>query len=187
MQNKPAPVGARLSDFSQKEITMKSLKSSFSLPMLLAALLAGGGILAATAHALPAGGPEGKPRCEAGARQNHQSREAFRAQHLAALKEKLKLAPGQEAAWESFAASQQPMGHPGMNRQAMHAELDELSTPERLERMSALAEARQARMAQRTEAIKAFYSQLTPEQQKVFDAEAMPQRTHRGHQHGRSV
>lgn len=166
---------------------MKSLKSKFSTPVLLGALLAGGGIVAATAYAQPVGGPDGKPRCVAGAGHDAQSRQALRDQRMAALKEKLKLAPGQEAAWESFAASLQPMGHPGMNRQAMHAELDELSTPERLERMSALAEARQARMAQRTEAIKAFYSQLTPEQQKVFDAEATAHRMQRGHHHGRNA
>jgi Spy/CpxP family protein refolding chaperone len=47
-----------------------------------------------------------------------------------------------------------------------------------------MADKRHARMAERAEAIKAFYAQLTPEQQKVFDAEAMPNR-HRGHRHHR--
>lgn len=166
---------------------MKSLKSSFSMPILLGALLAGGGILAATAHALPAGGAEGKPRCEAGIAQKAQSRQAFHEQRMAALKEKLKLAPGQEAAWSAFASSMQPMGHQGMNRQALRAELDGLSTPERIERMEALAADRRAQMSARAEAIKTFYSQLTPEQQKVFDAEAMPHRAHRGHHPGRDA
>lgn len=166
---------------------MKSLKSPFSMPLLLAALLAGGGILAATAYALPVGSPDGKPRCEAGAGQNAQSREAFHAQRLAALKEKLQLAPEQEAAWSTFAASLQPMGQPGMDRQAMHAELDKLNTAERMERMQALAASRHAHMTARAEAIKTFYTQLTPEQQKVFDAETASQRAHRGHHHGRSA
>lgn len=164
---------------------MKSIKTSFSMPVLLAALLAGGGILAATAYALPVGGPDGKPRCEAGAGKSAQSREAFHAQRMAALKEKLQLAPEQEAAWNAFAAAQQPMGQPGMNRQAMRAEMDKLNTAERIERMQALSAARHAHMTARAEAIKAFYGQLTPEQQKVFDAEAMSQRAQRGHhRHG---
>lgn len=78
---------------------MKSIKTSFSMPSLLALLLAGGSILAATAYATPAGSADDKPRCEARQGQNLQSRmEAQRAQHLSSLKEKLKLAPEQEAA-----------------------------------------------------------------------------------------
>lgn len=50
----------------------------------------------------------------------------------------------------------------------------------RLDRMQAMAEVRRARMAERAAAIKAFYAQLTPEQQKVFDAEGLPA-AHRGH------
>jgi Spy/CpxP family protein refolding chaperone len=163
---------------------MKSIQASFSMPVLLAALLAVGGVLAATAYAMPAGGTEGKPRCEARQGQDLQSRmEERRAQHMAALKEKLKLAPGQETAWNTFTASMQPgMRHAGTDRQAMREEFQKLSTVERLDRMQAMAEVRRARMAERAGAIKAFYAQLTPEQQKVFDAEAMPRREHRGHQ-----
>lgn len=65
----------------------------------------------------------------------------------------------------------------------MRAEFEKLSTTARMDRMTAMAEARHARMTARAEAIKHFYAQLTPEQQKVFDAEALPQRQHRGHQH----
>lgn len=167
---------------------MKSIQSSFSMPVLLVALLAGGGILAATAHALPAGGPDGKPGCEARQWPGPQARETRHAQHLATLKEKLKLAPGQQAAWDAFAAAMQPDMRPaGADRQAMHAEFDKLGTVERTERMTALAETRHARMTERAAAVKAFYAQLTLEQQKVFDAEAMPQHPHRGHRHGRQA
>ncbi len=97
---------------------MKTIKTSFSMPILLAALLAGGGILAATAYATPAGGTDGKPRCEARQGQDFQSlMQERRAQHLAALKEKLKLAPEQEAAWNAFAAAMQPgPRHAGADR-----------------------------------------------------------------------
>ena len=168
---------------------MKAIKSNFSMPVLLAVLLAGGGILAATANATPAGGADGKPRCEARQGQSLQSRmQERRTQHLAALKEKLKLAPGQEAAWNAFTASIQPgMRHAGADRQAMRAEVEKLNTAERMDRMTAMAQARHAHMTQRAEAIKSFYAQLTPAQQKVFDAEAMPRHEQRGHRHGRQV
>ncbi len=165
---------------------MKSIKSSFSKPVLLAALLAGGSILAATAHALPTG--DGKPGCEARQGQGPQAREARHAQHLATLKEKLKLSPGQQAAWDAFAAAMQPGMRPaGTDRQATRAEFGKLGTVERMERMTAMAEARHARMVERAATVKAFYAQLTAEQQKVFDAEAMPQHSHRGHRHGRQA
>ena len=168
---------------------MKAIKSNFSMPVLLAVLLAGGGILAATANATPAGGADGKPRCEAREGQNLQSRmQERRTQHLAALKEKLKLAPGQEAAWNAFTASMQPgMRHAGADRQARRAEIEKLGTVERMDRMTAMAQTRHARMTERAEAIKSFYAQLTPAQQKVFDAEAMPRHEQRGHRHGRQV
>lgn len=162
---------------------MKSIQSTFPMPLLLAALLAGGGILAAAAHAMPGGGPDGQPRCEARQGQNFQSRmQARHDQHMGALKEKLKLAPEQEAAWNTFAASMQPgMRQAGMGGPAAREQFQQLNTVERLDRMQAMAEARHARMIQRAEAVKAFYTQLTPEQKKVFDAEAMPMQQQRMH------
>lgn len=163
---------------------MKSIRSTFSMPLLLTALLAGGAILTSTAHAMPGGGSDGHPRCEARQGQNFQSRmQARHAQHMSALKDKLKLAPEQEAAWNTFAASMQPgMRQAGMGGPATREQFQQLNTVERMDRMQAMAEARHARMTQRAAAIKAFYTRLTPEQQKVFDAEAMPMHQQRGHQ-----
>jgi len=56
----------------------------------------------------------------------------------------------------------------------MRDEFKKLTTPQRLDKMMALSDARRTRMLERNQAIKAFYAQLNPEQQKVFDAEAMP-------------
>ncbi len=169
---------------------MKTAKSSYSMPLLLAALLAGGGVLAATAYAMPFGGADAKPGCEARQGQDIQSRMHERhEQRMSALKEKLKLAPQQEAAWNELAASLQPTEGPAMQRKSMRGEPDQMTTVERIERMQAMAEARHARMAERAEAVKAFYSQLTPEQQKVFDSEALATGGHDrgGHRHGRNV
>jgi hypothetical protein len=57
--------------------------------------------------------------------------------------------------------------------------LAKLSTPERMEKMNAAHEANlaamQAHIKQRTEATRTFYNQLSVEQQKVFDAETLPE------------
>ena len=162
---------------------MKSNQGGFTQRVLLVGLIAGSGILAASAFAMPERDAAGKPGCEARHGQNADARGERRAAHLAALKDKLKLAPEQEAAWNAFASAGQPgMNRTGGDRPAMRAEFAMLSTPERVDRMQAMAEARSTRMAERAEAIKAFYAQLTEEQKKVFDAEAMTGR-HRGHHH----
>jgi hypothetical protein len=62
----------------------------------------------------------------------------------------------------------------------MRAEFEKLSTPQRLDKMLEMSEVRRAWLAERAEAVKAFYGQLTPEQQQVFDSQAMPGR-HGGH------
>jgi len=100
------------------------------------------------------------------------------AKHQTDLKAKLKLSPTQEGAWNAFTASMQLPANMGMrmspeNRQARHDEMSKLSTPERIDRMSALKVQRDAEMAKRQDATKTFYAALTPEQQKVFDANAM--------------
>lgn len=163
---------------------MKWIQGSFAKRALMAGLIAGGGVLAASSFAMPAGGPENKPGCEVRQGQKPQAeRGAFRAKHLAELKKKLKLKPGQEAAWNAFTRAAQPgMHRAGIDRSSMKAELAKLSTPERMDRMLAMSDMRRARMVERAEAIKAFYAQLSAEQQGIFDAEAMPKRR-AGHRH----
>lgn len=161
---------------------MKSIRTSFAKRALMVGLLAGSGILAASSFAMPGGDSAGKPGCEARHGQKDPAKwEARRAEHLSGLKAKLNLAPEQEAAWNTFTSASQPgMHRMGGDQKAMRDEFAKLSTPERIDRMQARSEMRRAEMAERAEAIKAFYAQLTPEQQKVFDAEAMTGR-HRGH------
>lgn len=149
---------------------------------LWAGLVAGSGLLAAAAFAMPGAtpgaSPGGKAGCEMRQGQAQQGkREAFRARHLAGLKEKLQLQPSQEAAWNAFVQAGQPGPRLAKaDREARHEEFQKLSTPERLDHMLAMSDLRRAKMVERAAAVKAFYAQLTPEQQKVFDAEAMPAR-----------
>lgn len=100
-------------------------------------------------------------------------RAEYRAKHLAALKSDLKLTAAQEPAWTAFTASMQPGERAArLDRSGM----EQLTTPERIDRMRALRAQHAAEADRRGEATKTFYAALTPEQQKTFDA-----KSHRGH------
>jgi hypothetical protein len=94
------------------------------------------------------------------------------------LKTKLHLAAAQEPAWNAFMQGMKvptkPLAQP-IDREA----LAKLNTPERMEKMNAIHEtnlsAMQTHIKQRTEATRAFYNQLSVEQQKIFDAETLPE------------
>jgi Spy/CpxP family protein refolding chaperone len=105
------------------------------------------------------------------------------AQRQADLKAKLKLTPEQEGAWTQFTTAMQPPAQ-GPKRPDP-AEMAKLTTPQRMEKMQAMKAERDAEMTKRMDAVKAFYTTLTPEQQKVFDAEhaRMGHGGHSGH-HG---
>ncbi|MEW6120174.1 MAG: Spy/CpxP family protein refolding chaperone [Pseudomonadota bacterium] len=157
------------------------MQSKFTQSILLAALI-GGGALGASAWAMNADKAAGKPGCEMRHGQAMKAKwEARRDERLGELKERLKLAPSQEAAWQAFVASAaRTQAAPDADRAAMREAFAGMSTPQRLDSMLERADQRRAQMAARAEAVKAFYAQLTPEQQKVFDAEAMPKRGHGG-------
>ena len=150
---------------------MKWIPGSFTKRALIAGLIAGSGIAAASSFAMTRGGPADKAGCEARHGQADPARwEARRAAHQSELKEKLKLRPDQEAAWNTYVDATAP-ARPGAGRKAMRESFENLKTPQRLDKMLAMSEARRTRMLERSRAIKAFYAQLTPVQQGVFDAE----------------
>lgn len=98
------------------------------------------------------------------------------AKRMAALKAKLQLTPAQQTAWETYAGAFAPPAVPPGPRE----DLAKLSTPERLDRMQARQAAHQARFARMADATRGFYAQLTPQQQKTFDAETVPHMHARG-------
>ena len=111
---------------------------------------------------------------------NHQERMAKR---QAELKAKLKITPAQEGAWTTFTAAMQPLANMGKGMMGMRhdpkmkAEMDKLTTPERIDKMQAMRAERMktmsAEMDKRGAATKAFYAVLSSEQKAVFDAVAM--------------
>jgi protein CpxP len=186
MRFMPYRFGPAVLTTTLKEIAMKLTQGSFTKRALMAALIAGSGLMAASSYAMPAEDPGSNGGCAMKHGQKaHAKQGGHRARHLSELKGKLKLEPGQEAAWNAFSHAGQPgMRHMGGDRKAQRGEFAKLNTPQRLDKMLAMSDARRAKMLERTQATKAFYAQLSPAQQSVFDAEAMPNR-HWGHRHHR--
>lgn len=122
----------------------------------------------ATAAQPAAGEASGRARMDPAQRQQRMAE--HHAKRQAELKAQLKLTPAQEGAWNQYTAAMQPPAKgPRMDR----AEFDKLTTPQRIDRMQQRSAERQAQMKQRGDAVKAFYAQLTPEQQKVYEERAM--------------
>ncbi|QJC54780.1 hypothetical protein HC248_00042 [Polaromonas vacuolata] len=112
--------------------------------------------------------------------------------HMREFKTKLMITPAQEGAWTNFTAAMQPPAHTGAQRmsheqrRAQRAEMDKLTLPERIDKTRAMRTERMnelsAQMDKREQAAKTLYAALSPEQQKVMDAEhrKMSRHGHRG-------
>lgn len=94
------------------------------------------------------------------------------------LHDKLKLNASQEGAWKNYIARIKPQEPP---KRPDRAEIDKLPAPERMEKMFGFMQEHEKRMADRIAATKEFYAVLTPEQQKIFDAEFQHGKGHRRH------
>ncbi|WP_332765090.1 Spy/CpxP family protein refolding chaperone [Phenylobacterium sp.] len=92
---------------------------------------------------------------------------AARAEHLRAA---LQLRPDQEAALKAFVDSHQPPAGGREKRQERRGEMAGLTTPQKLDAQKARMAEHQARFEQHAAATKRFYAQLSPAQQKAFDA-----------------
>ncbi|MBC7548774.1 MAG: Spy/CpxP family protein refolding chaperone [Polaromonas sp.] len=117
--------------------------------------------------------------------------QAMVAKHQAELKAKLNLTPAQEPAWATFTAAMKPTAGMGVGQHhspEQRAEMNKLSTPERIDKMRAMRTQRMseknALADQHGEATKTFYAQLTPAQKATFDAEHTKRGMHHGGHHG---
>lgn len=158
--------------------TLTALAAALALPAL--AQQAPAATPSATPGATAAPGQPhhrmGQHRSGADGKDRHQQRQAYMAERMAQLKAQLKLTAAQEPAWTAFTAAMQP----GERKARLdHADMDKLTTPERIDRMRAMRAQHAAEADRRGEATKAFYAALTPEQQKTFDAQP-----HHGRHHG---
>jgi hypothetical protein len=89
--------------------------------------------------------------------------------HAQHLRDALQLRPDQEPALQAFIGAMKPPE--GMREHMRHEEGGAaLTTPQRLDRAQARMAEHEAKFRARAEAIKRFYGQLSPAQQKAFDA-----------------
>ena len=130
--------------------------------ILLTGLLASFGTLS-QAQPAPGAGPGGAgPNSDMHARMQERM-----GQRAADIKAKLKLTPEQEGTWTTYMAAMKPSAN---IKRPDHAEIEKLTTPERLDKMRELRKQRDTEMDRREAATRTFYAALSAEQKKTFDA-----------------
>jgi hypothetical protein len=133
-----------------------------------------------TGFAQPANPPQGGRPMMGGAQMESQ-REARHQKHLNDLKSALQLDATQESAWNAFSTEMKaPLKRPSRPHPA---EMEKMTTPERIDKMMAFKSERDAEMNKRMAATKTFYAALNPVQQKTFDAQThkFMKKGHMGH------
>ncbi|WP_432381158.1 Spy/CpxP family protein refolding chaperone [Duganella sp. P38] len=107
------------------------------------------------------------------------------AKRQARLHDLLKLTAQQESAWASYQAAIKPAAPDGQRPQRKR--MDKLTAPERLNLALDMTKKREAFLENRVKAVTAFYAQLNPAQQTLFDEHGLrgPRGEHgrRGHGH----
>ena len=93
------------------------------------------------------------------------------AQHQAQLKQKLELSAAQEPAWNTLIASLKMCERPARLGHLERAEVQKMTTPERIERMRAQRAQHHAEADKRADAILAFYAARKPAKQMNFNAQ----------------
>lgn len=150
---------------------------ALALAVILAAAAPAAASYAQTAGPAPAG---------AGPHDHRQMMDpAQRAQHRAErLRAALQLRPEQEPALTAYVQALQPPAGAREARKARRGEMAAMTTPQRIEAMRKGMEMRRTRFDQHAQATLRFYAQLSPAQQKAFDA-MVPQRGGKGMRGGR--
>lgn len=140
-------------------VAASALAGAFALP-----------VMAQPAPAAPAAAVAGErapqPHMQRG-EHRPADRAAHQAQRLERLKTLLQLTPAQEGAWAQYVAAQQP--GTAQPPRPERGEWAKLTTPERLDRMRAMHDARTAEFNKRADATKSFYASLNASQKKAFD------------------
>jgi periplasmic protein CpxP/Spy len=98
------------------------------------------------------------------------SPEQMRSHMAERLRATLQLTPQQEAALNTYVTAIAPKAGERPDRRGAREAMRDMTTPQRLDAMAAHMAQREQAFAARAEATKRFYAQLTPSQQKAFDA-----------------
>jgi protein CpxP len=140
--------------------------------LALAGALALTGVAAASAQPAPNAAPD--------AAQRHWQRPdpaQMAEKHAQHLRDALQLRPDQEPALRALISASTPPAGLRDRARGERGERSNLTTPQRLDRMQARMAERQQHFAQRADATRRFYAQLSPTQQRAFDT------LHEGHGH----
>jgi len=97
-------------------------------------------------------------------------------QQLNELRDALHLTAAQQAAWRDFAAASAPDAEREARERSAEEMLPKLPAPRRVDLSIAVAKSDLESLERRGAALKAFYAQLTPTQQAIFDRETARQR-----------
>ena len=92
-------------------------------------------------------------------------------QQLNELRDALHLTAAQQAAWRDFAAASAPDAEREARERSAEEMLPKLPAPRRVDLSIAVAKSDLESLERRGAALKAFYAQLTPAQQAIFDRE----------------
>ncbi|WIM05983.1 MAG: Spy/CpxP family protein refolding chaperone [Candidatus Nitricoxidivorans perseverans] len=93
-------------------------------------------------------------------------------QRLSLLKSELKITPEQEPLWQAFAEKSKAEAGKGFKAMRDSAQDQNLTAPERMDRMTAMMKERLTAMESVRESFKRLYDALTPEQRKAADQHA---------------
>lgn len=150
---------------------MKSVSKPVLRGTLVAALIATIGFTAfaqshSMGHSMGDGGMMGHERM---GKMDPAKMQAMMDKRNTELKAKLKITPAQEGGWTAYTTAMKPPADMAKTHDAMRTEMQKLTTPERIEKMKAMRSTREAEMDKRSDAVKTFYTALTPEQKAVFD------------------
>ena len=137
----------------------------------------------AAAHAQDAQ-PSAKPHGAHPSKEQMQAKMAeMYAKRQARLHDLLKLTAQQESAWASYQAAIKPAALDGQRPE--RKPMNKLTAPERLNLALEMTRKREAFLETRVKAVGAFYAQLNPAQQTLFDEHGLGGergfRGHRGH------
>ncbi|HEY0267309.1 MAG TPA: Spy/CpxP family protein refolding chaperone [Rhizomicrobium sp.] len=92
----------------------------------------------------------------------------------------LHLTPGQEDSWKTFQQAYAIAPDEIARRRGASAALATLSAPQRVDQSNSLMKADLDAQEKRGAALKAFYANLSPQQQGIFDRETLPPPMDRG-------
>jgi hypothetical protein len=94
--------------------------------------------------------------------------------YLSHVHDALRLSSAQEAAWRDYVRAVTPAAEAQARHQQADRLMPSLTTPRRIALMQAVMAADEADFRRQSVAVKAFYAQLTPEQQRAFDNATLP-------------